>query len=353
MRQPPAYTLTRRLGLIGAMGLLSLMSACANTSMRPAATMALGVQAPAPMGYLEFCARRPEQCGLGQVADANGAPIQAELRAQDLRRRYYWAIALAGAAGPQPRLTPASGETSPVRPTSFSGAIAAPSVLTATPPILPARPSGAAAGVGAFLDRSLWAGDTGSLRRPALLMAPPPQIVPTAPESAPATTPGAAQSAPPADPFTAPDPDADTRRAVQPIAATPAAMTMLNGVNRGVNQAIRYVPARTLYGADDYWTLPLEAGGLRAGDCKDYVLEKRKALVEQGVPMADLSIAVVLLRNGAAHAVLLVATDRGELVMDSLSPWITPWSDLDYRWISRQAPGQQLVWVKVGPAGQG
>jgi len=83
------------------------------------------------------------------------------------------------------------------------------------------------------------------------------------------------------------------------------------------------------------------------------VLEKRKALVEQGVPGGNLSIAVVMLRTGVAHAVLLVATDHGELVLDSLSSWILPWNQLDYRWISRQAPGQQLVWVKVEQAGRG
>ena len=80
---------------------------------------------------------------------------------------------------------------------------------------------------------------------------------------------------------------------------------------------------------------------------KDYVLEKRRALIAEGVPAANLSIAIVKTPRGETHAVLLVATDRGELVLDSLSDWIQPWWKVRYTWISRQAPGQQLSWVAI------
>jgi predicted transglutaminase-like cysteine proteinase len=52
--------------------------------------------------------------------------------------------------------------------------------------------------------------------------------------------------------------------------------------------------------------------------------------------------------RGETHAVLLVTTDRGELVLDNLSSWVKPWQDVRYQWIERQAPGQPLTWVKVG-----
>jgi len=287
--------------------------------------MGLGVRAPAPMGFLEFCARRPEQCGLPQVIDASGAPIDPEHRAQDLRRRYYWSIAL---AGPTPPAPPA--------PSPASGATAS---NASSPDASPWRGA-------PRLDPVTWSGGA-PLLQPAVLVTPLPAItdLTTAPGD-----PFAMKAAPvdrADDPFSRREADADATRAIQPVAITPQAMTLLNRVNRGVNDSIRYASARALYGNEDFWTLPLEAGGLRAGDCKDYVLEKRKALVEQGVPGGDLSIAVVMLRTGVAHAVLLIATDHGELVLDSLSSWIVPWNQLDYRWISRQAPGQQLVWVKV------
>jgi predicted transglutaminase-like cysteine proteinase len=333
--------LPQRTGAWAALALLSLLSACASAPTQPG-VMTLGAQAPAPMGYLEFCARRPEQCGLPQVIDAQGAPIDTEHRAQDLRRRYYWSIALAGATTPPPPApTPASGG-------------GAPSVRSVDLAMWRAAPATAFDAPAPHLDPAIWRGAE-PLLQPALLVTPLPDV---AHLELATTNPFATKSAPaPADraddPFDLRDADADAPKPVQPMVVTPRAMTLLNTVNRRVNDSIRYASASALYGNDDYWTLPLEAGGLRAGDCKDYVLEKRKALVEQGVPAGDMSIAVVMLRTGGAHAVLLLATDHGELVLDSLSSWIMPWNRLDYRWISRQAPGQQLVWVKVEQPGRG
>jgi len=335
--------LLRRAGALAALATLSLLSACASTPPQ-SGIMSLGAQAPAPMGYLEFCARRPEQCGLPQVIDASGAPIDAEHRAQDLRRRYYWSIALAGSTAPPPRLTPASGVV------TANVSSPAQAMWRGAPPVAFDTPA-------PRLDPATWGGGSGALLQPALLTSPMPQTARLAPASPPQdpfqTTPAPAPADQIYDPFNLRDADADAAKAVQPVIISPQIMAMLNGVNRHVNDSIRYASARALYGNEDYWTLPLEAGGLRAGDCKDYVLEKRKALVEQGVPAADLSIAVVMLRTGVAHAVLLLATDHGELVLDSLSSWILPWNQPDYRWISRQAPGQQLVWVKVEQPGRG
>ena len=336
MRNLQYNILFRRAGTLAALGLLSLLGACASTTPQ-STVMALGGQAPAPMGYLEFCARRPEQCGLAKVTDTAGAPIDAEHRAQDLRRRYYWSIALADTAAPPPRLTPASG-------------VDATQAAAANASLWRGAPAAAFDTAAPRLDPATWGGGAPSLQ-PALL------VKPLAGGEAP-KDPFVTKAAPPPtdradDPFNLRDADADAPKAVQPVALEPQTMAMFNAVNRRVNDSIRYASAQALYGNADYWTLPLEAGGLRAGDCKDYVLEKRKALIEQGVPGADLSIAVVMLRTGEAHAVLLVATDHGELVMDSLSSWILPWNQLDYRWISRQAPGQQLVWVKVASTGRG
>lgn len=139
-----------------------------------------------------------------------------------------------------------------------------------------------------------------------------------------------------------------------PIAPGGAHLTMtaetvglLNAVNREVNTAI--TPAHDL--ADgrhgDIWSLPL-LDGRRTGDCEDYVLEKRRALVAQGVDAEALSIAVVRTRSGESHAVLLVDTDAGELVLDNRSHWISAWTEADYRWVKRQAPGDLSSWVRIG-----
>lgn len=139
--------------------------------------------------------------------------------------------------------------------------------------------------------------------------------------------------------------------AFQPLTLTQPLMSTLVHVNAQINQAIRYMSDERQYGSADYWTLPLARPGRAQGDCKAYVLEKHRALVAAGVPVGDLSIAIVRTRWGDTHAVLLVSTDQGELVLDSLSSRIGPWWNSSYTWIERQAPGQQLAWVKILPSG--
>jgi predicted transglutaminase-like cysteine proteinase len=122
-------------------------------------------------------------------------------------------------------------------------------------------------------------------------------------------------------------------------------------VNKQVNKAIIFREDERTWGANDYWALPLEQG-VRSGDCEDYVLEKRRALQAEGVPKEALSIALVITPWGESHAVLLVATQKGEMVLDNLSPWIVPWSETGYRWLTRQAPGgDAMTWVSIASAG--
>lgn len=131
------------------------------------------------------------------------------------------------------------------------------------------------------------------------------------------------------------------------ISLTSANLALLNSVNRQVNQAIVPAADRAQGRASDIWSLPIE-DGVRAGDCEDYVLEKRRALAAQGLPLAALSIAVVRTRAGETHAVLVVDTDAGDLVLDNRSNWLAPWHEVGYRWIKRQDPSDPAKWVRVG-----
>jgi predicted transglutaminase-like cysteine proteinase len=256
--------------------------------------MVLGAQAPAPLGYLRLCARRPGQCGLGRQLSKNGAAVSADERVKDLYARYYWRLVFHGDGPSDARLTPTSGNVRPAAPKSLAGGA------------------------------TDWSRIFGSSAN----------VTPTSPMTSPASL--------TEDPVAA-----EPAAASPPLATTPALLSMLDGVNLRVNRAIRYVPDEQQYGAADYWTLPLETGGPAAGDCKDYVLEKRRALMAAGIPAGDMSIAIVRTERGETHAVLLVATDKGELVLDSLSSQVQPWRKVRYTWIERQAPGQQLDWVKI------
>ena len=119
-------------------------------------------------------------------------------------------------------------------------------------------------------------------------------------------------------------------------------------VNRYVNGAIRQRDDIAIYGRADYWALPLESGSARPeGDCEDYVLEKRRALIRAGLSSRDLSIAIVQTPFGETHAVLLVSTDHGEMVLDNLRPEVLPWQKAGYQWRQRQVNGSTDLWANV------
>ena len=119
----------------------------------------------------------------------------------------------------------------------------------------------------------------------------------------------------------------------------------LTTLNRRVNRSIRRASDDAQYGRAEYWTAPEGRGA--AGDCEDYVLAKRRALLAAGVSPQALSIAVVRTRRGEMHAVLLVATPEGEVVLDNLSPWVVPWTEAPYEWRERQIAGSPERWVQA------
>ncbi len=131
-----------------------------------------------------------------------------------------------------------------------------------------------------------------------------------------------------------------------PPEMTPALWSTLNRVNDKINRAIARKTDLANYGQIDFWTTPLAEGGA-AGDCEDYVLEKKRSLIEAGLPPSALSIAVVTTSWGEAHAVLLVATDQGEYVLDNTTPWILPWRKANLRWHERQVAGSAFRWANV------
>jgi predicted transglutaminase-like cysteine proteinase len=133
--------------------------------------------------------------------------------------------------------------------------------------------------------------------------------------------------------------------------ATPAKLTLdheswalLTKTNETVNRAIVPQDDIVTYGVADYWATPLEAG-VHFGDCEDYVLEKRHRLIAEGVPASALSIAVVLTEKGETHAVLVVATNTGDYVLDNRTPYILPWAQTAYRWRERQVAGSASQWA--------
>jgi predicted transglutaminase-like cysteine proteinase len=131
-----------------------------------------------------------------------------------------------------------------------------------------------------------------------------------------------------------------------PIQLSKSQMKLLNTVNREVNRDVHKESDFNLYGLLEYWSLPRVIDGKMYGDCEDYALEKRRRLIAAGVPAEALSMAVVVTGRGESHAVLVATVENGDIVLDNLSPWATPWEDLNYRWVQRQVAGTN-AWTTV------
>jgi predicted transglutaminase-like cysteine proteinase len=119
-------------------------------------------------------------------------------------------------------------------------------------------------------------------------------------------------------------------------------LKLLNRVNQSVNREVKKASDLDLYGQGEYWSLPRLVDGKLYGDCEDYALEKRRRLIAAGVPESALSLAVAFTARGESHAVLMISLESGDWVLDNLTPWATPWQDLNYRWVERQVPGTAL-----------
>ncbi len=116
----------------------------------------------------------------------------------------------------------------------------------------------------------------------------------------------------------------------------------LEEFNEGVNDAFHPIDDGAFYGVSDYWTLP-EIGA----DCEDYVLYKRARLIEAGWPPESALIAVVKSPRDGYHAVLILRTSEGELVLDNLRDEVLDWRDTGYEWVIRQSTRDPRLWVTI------
>jgi predicted transglutaminase-like cysteine proteinase len=312
---------SRRAGRLGAAMFVAAVFAAgaATAGPRPAgpARMPIGAAAAPPFGFLDFCERSPRDCFVSGER-ANLTEIRA--RANSL----YWA-GVFGRSEPLAETRPAS-----TRPAS--------------------GPSGGFDWSRVFPQRAVQAAAVPDPRREG-------QAVAMEDVAAPAVEVRAAQegAAPSAEDFgrdvSARVRDLDRSWARPPVKAAPIIVLTdgdwkaISDINRQVNRQIRSGSDARVYGAGDYWAVP--AGERARGDCEDYVLAKRRALVRAGYPVGALSIAVVETRWGEIHAVLLVATDRGDFVLDNLTGRISRWDQVSYRWRERQAPGKTFEWVRM------
>jgi len=135
----------------------------------------------------------------------------------------------------------------------------------------------------------------------------------------------------------------------KPLEARDAVLTQkswkeLVRVNKYVNEHVRPMTDIDHWGVVERWSYPDDG----YGDCEDYVLLKRRMLLQAGFPRQALLITVVRDTKGEGHAVLTVKTDRGEFVLDNQEERIMAWTETNYRFVKRQSQIDPNVWVALG-----
>jgi predicted transglutaminase-like cysteine proteinase len=112
-------------------------------------------------------------------------------------------------------------------------------------------------------------------------------------------------------------------------------------VNEGVNRDIApRADDGTLLG--EQWRISPSSGA-----CHDYAVTKRHELLARGWPSRALLLAEVIVSGGQHHLVLVVRTDRGDLVLDSLTSDIRQWTHTPYQWVRIQSTGNPNFWSTI------
>jgi predicted transglutaminase-like cysteine proteinase len=141
------------------------------------------------------------------------------------------------------------------------------------------------------------------------------------------------------------DPECKTKpSAARDVVLTTKAWSDMLKVDLWVNQNIKPMTDLEHWGVVERWNYPDDG----YGDCEDYVLLKRRMLMQAGWPREALLITVVRDKHGDGHAVLTVKTNRGEFILDNQVNEIFAWNKTGYRFVKRQSQSDPNVWVSIG-----
>ncbi len=130
---------------------------------------------------------------------------------------------------------------------------------------------------------------------------------------------------------------------VEPVVGPKMWETLIR-VNTTVNRAIEPMSDQLHWGVVEKWSYPDDG----FGDCEDYVLLKRRLLLQAGWPRSSLLVTVVRQKNGEGHAVLTAKTDIGDFILDNLTDDIVMWWQTSYRFVKRQARHHPGTWMTLG-----
>jgi predicted transglutaminase-like cysteine proteinase len=118
----------------------------------------------------------------------------------------------------------------------------------------------------------------------------------------------------------------------------------LKAVNAAVNRQVSEASDRATQGVADDWRLPG-----RVGDCEDFAIAKKSALMRRGWPASALLLTVVREDFGdGGHTVLTVRTTKGDLILDNRSGRVKDWRKTPYNYYARQSQTATGRWERIG-----
>jgi Predicted periplasmic protein len=123
------------------------------------------------------------------------------------------------------------------------------------------------------------------------------------------------------------------------VPLTYAKLRELRQVNFQINRAI--APMNDSEGTDEW------RADAASGDCEDYALAKRRALIRKGWPANSIRLAVTYTPDNIGHAVLVVRTTGGDMVLDNRTNSVLEWQQTDLRWVMIQSGSNPLYWNHV------
>ena len=126
------------------------------------------------------------------------------------------------------------------------------------------------------------------------------------------------------------------------VSLTPERQKQLSQVNGTVNRSIRPINDDAADNAGDVWNVDVSAG-----DCEDFALTKRENLMKLGWSPRTLRIAMARTGSGVGHAVLVVKTDRGDLVLDNRTNRIKGWRFTDLQIVKIQSGDNPRQWYTM------
>lgn len=133
----------------------------------------------------------------------------------------------------------------------------------------------------------------------------------------------------------------ECRRTSGRTALPPARLATLREVNRRVNDAIKPMSDQKSFGRREYWT-----ANAKAGDCEDYALTKRRALMARGFSPEHLLLTMAR-RRGEAHTVLVVRTRDGDFVLDNMRQDVLPVDRTSLGYVKMQSERNGAHWVSI------